>query len=66
FFIAIIQECAFRREAAAQLFIVASGIFAMRLGQVLTLEAVEQKPLNQESQQILGAAGQAHFRAQDG
>ncbi|MGO7643807.1 sacsin N-terminal ATP-binding-like domain-containing protein [Rhizobium ruizarguesonis] len=39
---------------------------AMRLGQVLTLEAVEQKPLNQERQQILGAAGQAHFRAQDG
>lgn len=39
---------------------------AIRLGQVLTLEAVEQKPLNQERQQILGAAGQAHFRAQDG
>jgi hypothetical protein len=39
---------------------------AMRLGQVLTLERVEQEPLNQERQQILGAAGQAHFRAQDG
>ncbi len=39
---------------------------AMRLGQVLTLERVEQEPLNQERQQILSAAGQAHFRAQDG
>jgi hypothetical protein len=39
---------------------------AMRLGQVLTLERVEQEPLNQERHQILGAAGQAHFLAQDG
>jgi|GEM_PF-894593 len=39
---------------------------AMRLGQVVTLERVEQEPLNQERQQILGEAGQAHFRAQDG
>ncbi len=39
---------------------------ATRLGQVLTLEAVEQEPLNQERRQILDAAGQTHFRAQDG
>lgn len=39
---------------------------ATRLGQVLTLERVEQEPLNQERQQILDAARQAHFRAQDG
>jgi hypothetical protein len=39
---------------------------AMRLGQVLTLEGVEQAPLNQERRQILDTAGQAHFRAQDG
>ena len=38
---------------------------AMQLGQVLTLEGVEEEPLNQERQQILDAAGQAHFRAQD-
>ena len=39
---------------------------ATRLGQVLTLEGVEQEPLNQERQQILDAARQTHFRAQDG
>lgn len=39
---------------------------ATRLGQVLTLEGVEQEPLNQERRQILDAARQAHFRAQDG
>lgn len=39
---------------------------AMRFGRVLTLEGVEQEPLNRERRQILDTAGQAHFRAQDG
>jgi hypothetical protein len=39
---------------------------ATRLGQVLTLEAIEQEPLAQERKQVLDVAKQAHFRTEDG
>lgn len=39
---------------------------AARLGDVLSLEGIEQAPLGQERKQILDVAKQAHFLAQDG
>lgn len=39
---------------------------AKRLGHVLTLEAIEQEPLDQERKQLLDVAKQASFLAQDG
>jgi hypothetical protein len=39
---------------------------AARLGDVLSLEAIEQESLGQERKQILDVAKQAHFLAQDG